>query len=215
MTRIQTAFFAAGSLAVFVSTLATSPVAAAPPLSARDLVAACSGDTRARAMCDGYLMALTDAEKIREDRGRGGRVCLPDSLTVDQIRAGVLDFANRAPAGQDTARVPGTRDQGARQDQTNEREPRRHRGRRREGAEGDRAPGPAQDQGADARDGTRPAIRLIAAALRANWPCRDGGGRDGAGRDPGGRDPAGRDGTRDGGRRDGGRDGTGGGPRNP
>jgi hypothetical protein len=74
-------------------------------LSAQDLVTACSGDGTAKATCDGYLMAVTDAFLQREGRGGGNqKVCVPETITIDQVRAAVLDFAQvrkpeRMPSG--------------------------------------------------------------------------------------------------------------------
>jgi hypothetical protein len=74
-------------------------------MSARDLLAACSGDAMARATCDGYLMAATDLVLRREGRGRAnGRLCVPATVTVDQVRDAVLNVGQRgrgarAPAG--------------------------------------------------------------------------------------------------------------------
>ncbi|MGD0433514.1 MAG: Rap1a/Tai family immunity protein [Acetobacteraceae bacterium] len=74
-------------------------------MSAQDLVTACSGDATAKAACNGYLMAVTDALLLRESRGRTqGRVCVPETVSVDQVRNAVLDVAQRpraehAPSG--------------------------------------------------------------------------------------------------------------------
>ena len=98
-------------------------------MSAQDLLTACSGDAVAKATCDGYLMAATDAVLRRESRGRGnGKVCVPETVTVDQVRAAVLDIgrqgrAGRAPAGlalvafamRRTLAVPGSRRRSGRQ----------------------------------------------------------------------------------------------------
>jgi hypothetical protein len=74
-------------------------------MSAQELVTACSGDQTAKAACNGYLMAVTDALLLRESRGRTTRrVCLPETVSVDQVRDAVLDVAQRpraehAPSG--------------------------------------------------------------------------------------------------------------------
>ena len=64
-------------------------------MSAQDLVTACSsGDATARATCNGYLMAATDAVLLRESNGRAnGRVCVPPTVSVDQVRDAVLGVA--------------------------------------------------------------------------------------------------------------------------
>jgi hypothetical protein len=68
-------------------------------LSAHDLIGACAGDGTAMATCDGYLMAVTDAILQRESRGRtDGRVCVPETITIEQVRAAVLDFAKQKKA---------------------------------------------------------------------------------------------------------------------
>lgn len=74
-------------------------------MSAQDLLTACSGDAVAKATCDGYLMAATDLVLRRESRDRSNaRLCVPATVTVEQVRAAVLDVgrqgrAGRAPAG--------------------------------------------------------------------------------------------------------------------
>jgi hypothetical protein len=74
-------------------------------MSAQDLATACSGDPMARATCNGYLMAATDAVLLRESRGRGNeKVCVPSTVTVDQVRDAVLNVAQHrrvaeAPTG--------------------------------------------------------------------------------------------------------------------
>jgi hypothetical protein len=74
-------------------------------MSAQDLVTACAGDATAKASCNGYLMAVTDALLLKESRGRtAGRVCVPETVSVDQVRDAVLDVAQRpraehAPSG--------------------------------------------------------------------------------------------------------------------
>jgi hypothetical protein len=81
------------------------PVAArAEMMSAQDLITACSADQRGRGVCDGYLMAVTDAILLRESRGRAqGRVCVPQDVTVNQVRDAVLNVSQRPRA----ARAPG------------------------------------------------------------------------------------------------------------
>ena len=62
-------------------------VSRAEMMSAQDLITACSADQRGRGVCDGYLMAVTDAILLRETRGRAqGRVCVPQDVTVNQVR---------------------------------------------------------------------------------------------------------------------------------
>ena len=91
---------------VMFALLFTAPAASnAALLSAQDLASSCAGDLRARTICDGYLMAVTDAVLQRENRGHtGGKVCLPETVTLDQVRDAVLNVAHRpraarAPAG--------------------------------------------------------------------------------------------------------------------
>jgi hypothetical protein len=80
-------------------------VSRAEMMSAQDLITACSADQRGRGVCDGYLMAVTDAILLRESRGRAqGRVCVPRDVTVNQVRDAVLNLsqrprAARAPSG--------------------------------------------------------------------------------------------------------------------
>ena len=70
--------------------------ARAAPLSGRDLLAACGGNATAKATCDGYLMAVTDAVLQREARAKGkGKLCVPETVTIDQVRVGVTDFVSR------------------------------------------------------------------------------------------------------------------------
>jgi hypothetical protein len=77
----------------------TSLPAKAALMSAQDLVTACSGDQTAKAACNGYLMAVTDALLLRESRGRSSRrVCLPETVSVDQVRDAVLGVAQRPRA---------------------------------------------------------------------------------------------------------------------
>jgi Ssp1 endopeptidase immunity protein Rap1a len=91
--------------AILALPLVTPAASNAALMSAQDLLTACSGDAVAKATCDGYLMAATDLVLRRESRGRGnGKVCVPETVTVDQVRAAVLDVgrqgrAGRAPAG--------------------------------------------------------------------------------------------------------------------
>jgi hypothetical protein len=74
-------------------------------MSGQDLITACSGEPRAKATCDGYLMAVTDIVLRRESRGHtGGKVCVPDTVTQEQVRDAVLNVAQRpraahAPSG--------------------------------------------------------------------------------------------------------------------
>jgi Rap1a immunity proteins len=74
-------------------------------MSAQDLATACSGDAAARATCNGYLMATTDAVLLKESRGRGnGKACVPPTVTIDQVRDAVLSVAEhrrvaQAPVG--------------------------------------------------------------------------------------------------------------------
>jgi hypothetical protein len=71
----------------------------ATPMSAQDLISACSGDGMGKATCNGYLMALTDLARRRERRGKGGgKVCLPENVTTDQVRDAVLAFAKQPKA---------------------------------------------------------------------------------------------------------------------
>ena len=202
MTRTTIPGLAAGVMAG----LALAFPAAAAPLAARELLAACSGDAAGRAICDGYLMAVTDAAKIREDRGRNARVCAPDALNVEQVRLDLLDFAGHPSA----ARDPQGQAQGQGDDQGRGR--RRHRNDR-----AGRDDPPAQDSRPDLLQGNggvpggsdlrgQTALRLIAAMLRVKYPCQNDG-------QAGGRD-RGQDMGRDGGR-DGRRDRNGGGARNP
>jgi Rap1a immunity proteins len=86
--------------ALLLLLLAPAPSNAAL-MSAQDLLTACSGDAMAKATCDGYLMAATDLVLRRQGRGR---VCVPATVTVDQVREAVLNVgqqgrAARAPAG--------------------------------------------------------------------------------------------------------------------
>jgi hypothetical protein len=89
-------------LALSLLTPATSHAAL---LGAPDLLTACSGDAVARATCDGYIGGIADLVLQREGRGHtGGKLCLPDSVTRDQLRDAVLSVAHRpraahAPSG--------------------------------------------------------------------------------------------------------------------
>lgn len=88
--------------ALAVASLLLAPAASnAAMMSAQDLITACSGDATARATCDGYLMAATELVLRRQGRGR---ICVPSTVTVDQVREAVLNAgqqgrAARAPAG--------------------------------------------------------------------------------------------------------------------
>jgi hypothetical protein len=89
-----------------LAVLAFAPSAShAALMSGQDLVAACSGDATGKAICDGYLMAVTDAVLQRESRGRtGGKACVPSTVTIDQVRQAVVGVSSRpramsAPAG--------------------------------------------------------------------------------------------------------------------
>jgi hypothetical protein len=81
------------------------PASNAALMSAQDLATACSGDATARATCNGYLMATTDAVLLKESRGRGnGKACVPPTVTIDQVRDAVLNVAEhrrvaQAPVG--------------------------------------------------------------------------------------------------------------------
>ena len=76
----------------------------AAPMTAAELTAACAGDANARLTCDGYLRALTDLVLVREARGQHGKICLPDTVTGDQIRETVTSFvATKPPRGTPTA----------------------------------------------------------------------------------------------------------------
>jgi hypothetical protein len=90
---------------IFALVLVAPAASNAALMSGQDLLTACSGDAVARATCNGYLMAATDLVLRRE--GRGGvnaRLCVPPTITVDQVREAVLNVgqqgrAVRAPAG--------------------------------------------------------------------------------------------------------------------
>jgi hypothetical protein len=96
--------------ATFALLLIVPAASNAALMSAQDLLTACSGDAMARATCDGYLMAATDLVLRRQNNGRqndgraNGRLCVPPTVTVDQVRTAVLKVgqqgrAMRAPAG--------------------------------------------------------------------------------------------------------------------
>jgi hypothetical protein len=91
--------------AVFASLLFVPAASNAALMSAQDLLTACSGDAVAKATCDGYLMAATDLVLRREGHGRAnGTMCVPPTVTVDQVREAVLNVGQqgrpvRAPAG--------------------------------------------------------------------------------------------------------------------
>ena len=83
----------------------------AAPLSGPDLLTACGGNATARATCDGYLMAVTDAVLQRESRAKGrGKMCVPDTVTTDQVRDSVMGFTKqpRGAAAQLGAAQSGT-----------------------------------------------------------------------------------------------------------
>jgi hypothetical protein len=91
--------------AVFAVLLIAPAASNAAMMSAQDLLTACSGDAVAKATCDGYLMAATDLVLRRESHGRtNSKVCVPPTVTVDQVREAVLNVGQqgrpiRAPAG--------------------------------------------------------------------------------------------------------------------
>ena len=82
-----------------------APLAAkASLMSGQDLLSACGGDGNGRTVCDGYLMGLTDIVLQRKAAADGGKICLPASVTVDQVRDAVLAVGHRprlmrAPSG--------------------------------------------------------------------------------------------------------------------
>jgi hypothetical protein len=87
-------------LALALLLLAATPSNAAL-MSARDLLAACSGDAIAKATCDGYIMAVTDLILRRETNGRGNdKLCVPVTVTVEQVRDAVLTVGQRGHAAQ-------------------------------------------------------------------------------------------------------------------
>jgi Rap1a immunity proteins len=100
--RIPTVQVLALALPFLIAATAASNAAL---MSAQDLATACSGDAAARATCNGYLMATTDAVLLKESRGRGnGKVCVPPTVTIDQVRDAVLSVAEhrrvaQAPVG--------------------------------------------------------------------------------------------------------------------
>jgi len=72
--------------------------ARAAPMTGQDLVAACTGDATGKATCNGYLQALTDLVLRREEHSQnGGKICMPDTTTVDQVRDAVLASSHHAP----------------------------------------------------------------------------------------------------------------------
>jgi hypothetical protein len=91
--------------AIFTFLLVAPAASNAAMMSAQDLLTACSGDAVARATCNGYLMAATDLVLRREGRGgANARMCVPPTVTVDQVREAVLNVRQqgrpiRAPAG--------------------------------------------------------------------------------------------------------------------
>jgi hypothetical protein len=87
-----------------IASLFIPAVSRADMMSARNLIAACSGNQRD--VCDGYLMAVTDAVLLRESRGGAqGRVCVPQDVTVDQVRDAVLNVSQRPRAARATSGV--------------------------------------------------------------------------------------------------------------
>ncbi len=81
--------------------LAGSTPSHAAMMSAQDLIAACSGDNRAKATCDGYLMAVTDLILQRQSHGRAaGKICVPETITQQQVRDAVLNVAQHPRAAQ-------------------------------------------------------------------------------------------------------------------
>ena len=78
--------------------------ASAAPMTAAELTAACTGDANARLTCDGYLRALTDFVLVRAAQGKNGKVCLPKTIAVEQVRDAVTKFAAaKPPKGDPTA----------------------------------------------------------------------------------------------------------------
>lgn len=92
MTHSKAILLATAALAL----LAASGRADAALVSARDLAAACAGDAAAKAMCNGYLMAVTDGVLQRESRGGNRKMCVPDNVTVDQVRDSVTHYGGKA-----------------------------------------------------------------------------------------------------------------------
>ncbi len=94
-------------LGLATALLACAPAAShAAMLSAQDLVTDCSGDATAMATCNGYLMAVTDIALRRESRASGeGKVCVPETVTVAQVREAVLSVAH-GPGGQAAVHAP-------------------------------------------------------------------------------------------------------------
>jgi hypothetical protein len=68
-------------------------------MTAPDLLNACAGGGTAKATCDGYLMAITDIILRRESRGNA-KVCVPQTVTIDQVRDAVLNTGQRPRARQ-------------------------------------------------------------------------------------------------------------------
>ena len=91
MTRAKSALAALSFLTLPVSVQAA-------PLSGQELLAGCTGDATGKAMCDGYLRALTDLVLRREARGKvDGKICLPEVTTIEQVRDAVIGFAGEHP----------------------------------------------------------------------------------------------------------------------
>ena len=63
-------------------------------MTAQDLLNACAAGGQARATCDGYLMAITDIILRRESNGNA-KVCVPQTVTIDQVRDAVLNTGQR------------------------------------------------------------------------------------------------------------------------
>ena len=83
-------------LALTLAGIASLPgMAAGAHLSGMDLVAACASDEPvAQATCRGYVMAVADV--LRQPRFREGpdaRSCLPDRITIEDIRDRTVAFA--------------------------------------------------------------------------------------------------------------------------
>jgi hypothetical protein len=93
------------ALSLALPLIAPAAAHAAALMSAQDLLTACSGDAVAKATCNGYLMAATDLVLRREGHGQANRkLCVPASITVDQVRDAVLNLgqdgrAAHAPVG--------------------------------------------------------------------------------------------------------------------
>jgi hypothetical protein len=68
-------------------------------MTAQDLMSACSAGGQGRAICDGYLMAITDFALRRAAHGHGqAKVCMSTEVTVDQVRDAVLRMGERGRA---------------------------------------------------------------------------------------------------------------------